>query len=222
MKDIDMFMGPRIPNEMLQRERKRFLLPTVIFGTSALLLLMSIFLPYWKLTLHAPQYPSGLSLHVYVNQVAGDVQEIDELNHYIGMRSMKDGATLERTLSIVIIGALALLAIAAIYIHSPVVVFFSLPTFFYPAIFLGDLYFWLWNFGTNLDPHAPLSNAVKPFVPPLLGTGMVGQFKTVATWEIGLYFSLIAAILVPVALYYHRKAYKPLLMEQIRQQAGKD
>jgi len=45
----------------------------------------------------------------------------------------------------------------------------------------------MWNFGTNLDPRAPLSNAIEPFVPPLLGEGKVGQFKTIASWEIGLW-----------------------------------
>jgi len=216
MKDSEMFMGPRVPQEMLKRERKRFMTPTAIFATSAFLLLISIFFPYWSLTLEAPQYPNGLTVEVYVNHVGGDVQEVDELNHYIGMRSMKDGGVLERTLSILIVAALALLTFAAIYIHSPVAAFFTLPAMLYPLIFLGDLYFWLWNFGTHLDPRAPLSSAIKPFVPPVLGTGMVGQFKTVAQWETGLILAILGALMIPVALYYHRKAYKPLLEAQLK------
>ncbi len=218
MKDLEMFMGPRIPDDMLRKERKRFMIPTAIFATSAFLLLISIFLPYWSLTLHAPQYPNGLTVDIYVNQVSGDVEEVDGLNHYIGMRSMKDGGVLERTLSIVIIVSLALLTVGAIYVHSPVAAFFTLPALLYPLIFLGDLYFWLWNFGTNLDPRAPLSSAIKPFVPPLLGTGMVGQFKTVAHWEIGLILAILASLMIPVALYYHRKAYKPLLEAQLKKE----
>jgi hypothetical protein len=124
---------------------------------------------------------------------------------------MEDAAAIERTLSIIIIIGIALVAVAAIYIHSPVAVFFSLPAFLFPAIFLGDLYFWLWNFGTNLDPKAPLSSSVKPFVPPLLGEGYVGQFKTVASWDIGLIMAILASIFILVGLYFHRKAYKPLM-----------
>lgn len=211
MKELEMVVGPRIPQELLKQERKRFLLPTLFLGGAVLLLLISIFLPYWSLTLHAPQYPGGLKINLYVNHVTGDVQEIDGLNHYIGMRSMEDAAPLERTLSITMIIGIGLLAVAAIYIHSPVAVFFSLPAFLFPAIFLGDLYFWLWNFGTNLDPKAPLSSSVKPFVPPLLGEGNVGQFKTVAAWDIGLIMAILASILILVGLYFHRKAYKPLV-----------
>ncbi len=211
MKDLDLIVGPRVPEDLLKKERKRYLLPTILLGSAGLLLLISIFLPYWKLTLHAPQYPGGLSIKVYVNRVTGDVHEIDELNHYIGMRSMEDAAALERTLSIILIGVIVLLTIGAIYIHSP-----AFPAFLYPFIFLGDLYFWLWNFGTHLNPRAPLSNAVKPFVPPLLGTGFVGQFKTVASWDIGLIMAFISSILIVIGLYYHRKAYKPLIEKQLK------
>lgn len=211
MKELEMVVGPRIPQDLLKQERKRFLLPTIFLGGAALLLLISVFLPYWSLTLHAPQYPGGLEVKLYVNHVTGDVDEIDGLNHYIGMRSLKEAAPLERTLSVIIIIGIALLSIAAIYIHSPVAAFFSFPAFLFPVIFLGDLYFWLWNFGTNLDPKAALSSSVKPFVPPLLGEGNVGQFKTVAAWDIGLIMAITASILILVGLYFHRKAYKPLM-----------
>jgi len=211
MKELEMVVGPRVPQDLLKEERKRFLLPTAFLGGAVLFLLISIFLPYWSLTLHAPQYPGGLKIQLYVNHVTGDVHEIDGLNHYIGMRSMEDAAAIERTLSIIMILGIGLLAVAAIYVHSPMAVFFSFPAFLFPVIFLGDLYFWLWNFGTNLDPKAPLSSSVKPFVPPLLGEGNVGQFKTVASWDIGLIMAIFASLLIIVGLYFHRKAYKPLL-----------
>lgn len=217
MKEMDLIVGPRIPVELMQKERKRFLLPSALLGAAAIFLLISIFLPYWRMTLHAPQYPGGLQVKLYVNQVTGDVDEIDGLNHYIGMRSMKDAAPLERSLSIFIIIGVVLLVIAAIYIHSPIAAFFSFPALFFPVIFLADLYFWMRNFGLNLDPRAPLSGAIKPFVPPILGTGAVGQFRTVATWDIGLYLSILASILIVVGLYYHRKAYKPLMDARLQE-----
>lgn len=221
MKEMDLIVGPRIPAELMQKERKRFLIPSALLGAAAIFLLISIFMPYWLMTLHAPQYPGGLQVQLYVNQVTGDVDEIDGLNHYIGMRSMKDAAPLERSLSIFIIIGVVLLVIAAIYIHSPVAAFFSFPALFFPAIFLGDLYFWMRNFGLNLDPKAPLSGAIKPFVPPILGTGAVGQFRTVATWDVGLYLSILASIFIIVGLYYHRKAYKPLLESRLKEASEK-
>jgi len=211
MKENELILGPRIPKELWHKERKKFLIPSILLVIGVLLLLISIFLPYWKLTLFAPQYPGGLEVKLYVNQVSGDVQEIDILNHYIGMKPMEEAALLERSLSIVIIVGIILLSIGAIYVHSPIALFLSIPAILYPLFFLGDLYFWMWNFGMNLDKRAPLSGAVKPFVPPLLGEGKIAQFKTVASWEIGLYLSIAASIIIIVGLYFHRKAYKPIM-----------
>ena len=220
MKDWNIIFGPRIPRGLLITEKMRFALPTLILGFAALLLLISIFLPYWELTLMAPQYPQGLKMETYVNRVAGDVDEIDGLNHYIGMRSLKEAAELERSLSIIMIAALVLLVIGSIYTHSPFALFFTVPAILYPLLFLGDLYFWMHDFGMHLDPHAPLSNAVKPFVPPLLGEGFVGQFKTVASWHVGLFMSFAASVLIIVGLFYHRKAYKPLMEMHLKNLAA--
>ena len=208
---LERIIGPRVSPELLQKERAKFRKPTIFLGLAGLFLLISIFLPYWQLKLLAPQYPKGLSVWVYVNRVEGDVREIDELNHYIGMRSLKDAAPLERSLSIFAIAVIALLAIGAIYIHTRYAALLAFPALIFPAVFLGDLYFWLWNYGMNLDPRAPLSSSIRPFVPPLLGPGMVGQFKTIAFWHIGLWLAIISSILVVIGLYYHRKAYKPLV-----------
>lgn len=211
MKENELIFGPRIPKEQWQTERKKFLIPSFILILAALVLLISIFMPYWSITLHAPQYPGGLVADLYVNRATGDVRELDGLNHYIGMKPLGEAAPLERSLSIFIIVGIVLLVLGAIYIHSPFALFLAVPAILYPVFFLGDLYFWLWNFGMNLDKRAPLSGAIEPFVPPLLGEGKIGQFRTVASWEIGLYLSIAASILILVGLYFHRRAYKPLM-----------
>lgn len=208
-----LLLGPPVPSELLYREPKRFLVPTALLVAAALALLVSIFLPYWKITLNAPQYPKGLRAWIYVNHIAGDVREIDLLNHYIGMRPLREAAPLERSLSIAMVVAVALLVIAAIFIRSPWAAFLSLPAFAYPFLFLADLYFWLRYYGLNLDPHAPLRGAIKPFVPPLIGVGKVGQFETVAAPQIGFYLAILASLLILFGLYFHRRAYKPLLEE---------
>jgi hypothetical protein len=212
MKENELIFGPRIPNELWRKERRRFLLPSIMLVAASVLLFISIFLPYWKLTLYAPQYPQGLEASMYVNRLAGDIQEIDGLNHYIGMKPMDEAAVLERTLSIFMIIGIALLIMGAVYVHSPFALFLCIPAVFYPVFFLGDLYFWMRTFGTHLNPHAPLSNAIKPFVPPILGEGKIAQFSTFATWEIGLYMSIAASVLILIGLYFHRKAYKPLIV----------
>lgn len=205
------FIGPRTPDDVPADEKLQYQIPTVFLTLAALLLIASIFLPYWRMTLLAPQYPGGLEVMAYVNRVAGDVQEIDGLNHYIGMRSLQDGATFERSISIIAISTISLLVLAAVFVHTKWAALLALPALTFPIVFLADLYFWLRYFGTNLDPTAPLSGAIKPFVPPVLGPGKVAQFETVAVPGSGLYLAALASLLVLVGLYFHRRAYKPLV-----------
>jgi hypothetical protein len=208
---LERMIGPRAPAEELAAHRMRYLWPTFCLAGAAILIIVSIFLPYWSLVLHAPQYPKGLVVHAYVNHLTGDVNEIDGLNHYIGMRPLNEAAQFEKSIAIFTIIALGLLVLAAIFIHSPWAALLSLPAILLPAVFLADLYFWLNNFGQNLDPNAALSNAVEPFTPTILGEGIIGQFRTVAYADVGLLIASAASILILVGLYLQRRAYKPLV-----------
>lgn len=207
-------VGPRAPADEWAAHRMRYLGPTLFLAAAAILLVISIFLPYWSLILHAPQYPNGLVVHAYVNHLEGDVQEIDGLNHYIGMRPLNEAAQLERQISIFAIAAIALLVLATVFIHSPWSLLLALPAILLPPVFLADLYFWLNNFGQNLDPTAALSNSVEPFTPTILGEGMIGQFRTEAFADFGLLLASAASLLILIGLYLQRRAYKPLVEAQ--------
>ncbi|GJM40012.1 MAG: hypothetical protein DHS20C20_02940 [Ardenticatenaceae bacterium] len=189
----------------------RYLLPNFLFGVAALLLIISIPLPYWEMELQAPQYPKGLHITAYVNELTGDLFEINGLNHYIGMRPLEEAAQFEKSISRIAIGLLALLTLTSVFIRTKWIVLLALPAITMPVLFLADLQWWMAKFGTDLDPKAPLSSAIEPFVPTVLGRGVIAQFETIARPGIGLYLAILASILVIVALYFHRKAYKPLV-----------
>jgi copper chaperone NosL len=215
-------IGPRVPEEIEASDRLRYRLPNIFFLMAVGLLIASVFLPYWKMTLQAPQYPKGLSVQAYIYKLTGDVREIDGLNHYIGMRPLAEAAQLERSLSIFAVTVLSLLTIAAIFIHTKYTVLLALPAILYPFIFLGDMYFWLRNFGLNLDPAAPLSSAIKPFIPPLLGTGKLAQFVTITQVQSGFYLAVLASVCIIIGLYFHRKAYKPLVDSDMKSEDQPD
>jgi hypothetical protein len=213
--DIERLIGPRVPAEEMAAHRSRYLAPTVLFTIAAILLLIALFLPWWSLTLHAPQYPMGLEVTAYVNHLEGDVGEIDGLNHYIGMRPLNEAAAFERQISIYGIIGLALLVVAAVLVHNRWAALLTLPALLLPIIFLIDLQFWLANFGTNLDPTAALSSSVDPFIPPVLGEGVIAQFRTTSSPGLGLWLATLSSILIAIGLYFHRRAYKPLV-EQVQ------
>lgn len=211
---LQQIIGPRASAEELTADRMRYLWTPICLWGAAVLIVASVFFPYWSLVLHAPQYPKGLVVNAYISRLEGDVQEIDGLNHYIGMRPLGEAAQLEKSISIFALIALALLVAAAIYIHSPWAALLSLPAVLFPAVFLADLFFWLNHFGQNLDPRAALSNSIEPFTPTILGRGVIGQFSTDAYADIGLLMITVASILILVGLYLQRRAYKSLVDEQ--------
>ncbi|MCB0254940.1 MAG: cytochrome C [Anaerolineae bacterium] len=213
-ESVEKIIGPRVPAEEMRVHRRRYLAPTVLFLLAAFLLVASIFEPYWRLTLHAPQYPNGLTVEAYLNNLTGDVNEIDGLNHYIGMRPLDEAAPFEKSVSVLGVAVVALLILAAVFVHSRWAALLALPALLFPVIFLVDLQYWLANFGQNLDPAAPLSNSVQPFVPPVLFEGKIAQFRTVASPDIGLWMAILASALIIVGLYFHRRAYKPLVDAQ--------
>ncbi|MFG0313255.1 MAG: cytochrome C [Phycisphaerales bacterium] len=208
---IERIIGPRVEQNELRKHGLKYGLPGGLLLVARILLLVSLFLPYWQMDLVAPQYPDNLHLTAYVNQLTGDVEEIDGLNHYIGMRSLHEAAQIERTVGVYVMIFFVVMLELASFIHSRWTVLLVIPVMFFPLVFLLDLHLWMSHFGQNLDPHAPLSNAVEPFVPPVLGTGMVGQFKTVAWPGVGLILSAIASIVMLLALFFHRRAYLPLV-----------
>jgi copper chaperone NosL len=77
MSPVDLFKG-----ELSRNAR-------ILVAVAALLLVPAAFLPVWKITLLAPQYPDGLSLVLYPHKVAGEIQEVNVLNHYIGMKEIE-------------------------------------------------------------------------------------------------------------------------------------
>src|SRR5262249_44287068 len=116
----------------------------------------------------------------------------------IGMRPLGEAAAFERAASVWMVIAMFLLVEGAAAIHSRWAVLLALPAITYPIGFLVDLWYWMRNFGLNLNPEAPLSKSVKPFVPTVIGEGGIGQFKTYAELGVGHWLAIAAAVLVVI------------------------
>jgi hypothetical protein len=136
------------------------------------------------------------------------------------MRPLGEAAALERTASVWMIIAMFLLVEGAAFVHSRWAVLLALPAIGFPIVFIVDLYFWMRNFGLNLNPEAPLSSSVKPFVPTVIGEGGIGQFQTFAELGTGYWLAVGCAALTLIGFYFHRRAYRPLFERMRAQLAG--
>jgi hypothetical protein len=198
---------------------KTYLIPTAILMLSALILMVSMFLPYWRMTMFAPQYPKGLNVDVYVNHLEGDVKEIDALNHYLGMPPLDEGGRFERSISLIAITVLGLLLVASVFVGNHWAGVLAIPVLVYPVVFVADLWLILYRYGHSIDPESALGGAIDPFTPKLIGVGTIGQFKTIASFEIGFYLAVLAGLVVLLGLFFHRAAYKPIVEARKRMDA---
>ena len=89
---------------------------------AALLLLALFFVPLWNITLEAPQYPNGISMYIWINKITGDseftLQNINILNHYVGMKSIEPDSIPELSYFPIIVGVMVLFGVVAAWSSS--------------------------------------------------------------------------------------------------------
>ena len=199
-------IGPRITRQEIAAGRLQFLFPTLCLGFAGLLIIASIFLPYWQMEVQPSEASQTARVSVYLNHLEGPVTQIDRLSEEIGIRPLTEAAELERSLSVAVVVVIALLVIAAVYIHNQYAALLSLPAVVFPVVFLLDLYYWLRQLGTEI-PSA--SNGL--IVPRLSGTAQVGSHTIVTSLGSGFLLATVASILIVLGLLLHRRAYRPLV-----------
>ena len=135
-----------------------------------ILFIASLFLPLWRIELDAPQYPEGLTLQLHANKIAGDVDIINGLNHYIGMATLHTENFFEFTILPYIFGAFALIALVLIFVNNRKAVLGFLVTYVLFIILSAiDFYRWNYEYGHNLDPNAAIIVPGMAYQPPLIG-----------------------------------------------------
>ncbi|MDD5302725.1 MAG: nitrous oxide reductase family maturation protein NosD [Elusimicrobia bacterium] len=172
------------------------------------LLAASLFFPYWQARLIAPQYRDGLTAKMYSYKVTGDVDEINGLNHYIGMRKLESLAPFEKIAAIPSVLALALLCGFAFWRGAyRLRAAAAAGAVFFPVAFVSDMAFWMSYATSHLDPTAPIK--LKPFSIPFFGGGRVAQFHSEFLPSTGFYLAVLAALLTLGALWLSRPNAAP-------------
>lgn len=167
-------------------------------GVAAILLALAMGLPLWTMTLLAPQYPGGLHMTAYGDRFAGDVREINILNHYIGMEPIEEANVLEFTLfrPAMLLTIAAVLVLGIIPLPHWLKVAEGFAIWLLPLGFIADLQWWLYRYGHSMDPLAPLR--LEPFTPRVFGTTKVMNFHNEADFAIGFWLLVGAALAVSV------------------------
>lgn len=129
-----------------------------------------IILPIWRIELIAPQYPEGLEMYIYSNKLGGQVEIINGLNHYIGMKELHAEDFIEFTVLPYIIAVYAVFFLLVGLVARRKLLYVLLGAFIlFGVVAMVDFYMWLYDYGHDLDPSAPIIVPGMAYQPPLIG-----------------------------------------------------
>jgi copper chaperone NosL len=178
-------------------------LSRVLIALSSLLMISAYVVPIWQILMWAPQYPEGLEMKIWINDITGDVRIISALNHYIGMKHIDVSMFPEFTYMIYIVGGLIVTGLIAAIVNRRILLILYVALVVLSGIAaLVDFWLWGYNYGHNLDPTAPIVVPGMSYQPPLIGTKQLLNFTAYSGPDIGGWIFLVAGIIAVAVLVY--------------------
>jgi copper chaperone NosL len=180
------------------------LVRTALGLAAVALLLLAARLPIWRALFSAPQYPEGLRIAAYGNRVEGDLGEINELSHYIGMPPFNFvGMPEMRLWPVVVLVGIVAAVLSIVTRRRWVRRLACVAVWLIPVGALADVQFRLWQVGHSLDPLSPIR--VSPFTPRVVGPTTLMNFTVVGLPGTALLLIALAAALVTSAPFLVRR-----------------
>ncbi len=174
-------------------------------GIAAVLLGAALLFPLWTVSLTAPQYPEGLGMNIWAHTVAGvsetDLQNINGLNHYIGMKTIVPESIPE--LRILRPGVLAMSALGFLVAalgRRRLLQTWAFALVAAALVGLADFWKWEYDYGHNLDlEHAPIKVPGMTYQPPLIGSKKLLNFTATSLPATGGVLAIAAVVLATSA-----------------------
>ncbi|MBP8726194.1 MAG: nitrous oxide reductase accessory protein NosL [Saprospiraceae bacterium] len=181
----------------------------IVFFAS-LLLIVTFFVPVWRIDLFAPQYPEGLTMNIWLYTITGDVEIINGLNHYIGMKEITVDMFPEFAFLVYIVGFYILLGLLVAWFGRLAILFWYLVFTAFGGVFsMFDFYRWAYEYGHNLDPTAAIKVPGLSYQPPLIGHKRLLNFDAYSQPDVGGWIVLIAAAVMAFVWIYEWNRHRP-------------
>ena len=186
---------------------------------ASLLLIVAYFTPIWKISLNAPQYPEGIGLKIHINTISGekpnDLHNINNLNHYIGMKKIIPDSIPELKVMPFLFGFFILFGLVAAVSKKRSLLMIWVGLFIIVALVgLIDFYLWEYDYGHNLNPEAAIKVPGMSYQPPLIGTKQLLNMKTSSFPYIGG-FAVLVSLSIGISLLFSNK---PVTKAQVKSQ----
>ncbi len=188
-------------------------LPKIIFIIGAIALLGTFLSPIWRITLEAPQYPKGVTMYIWINKLSGDepgtLQNINILNHYVGMKMIEPESIPELKYFPMVIIGMSILGILFGFINNKKLwISWGILLLILGALGMYDFYLWEYDYGHNLSDEAPIKVPGQAYQPPLIGSKMLLNFNAISYPYYGAIFVAIPMITSFFSVYLKRKGAK--------------
>ena len=179
-------------------------------------LVFVLFTPIWRIDLMAPQYPEGLRLLIYANKLAGNVDIINGLNHYIGMKTLHTDDFIEfKILPGIILCFSALFIIAAFVAKRKWMNILCILFVSFGILAMVDFWRWEYDYGHSLNPDAAIIVPGMAYQPPLIGFKQLLNFGAYSIPAVGGWIFVGAgAILLAAVIYEWRRRKKRILVNK--------
>ena len=166
--------------------------------------------PMWKITLIAPQYPKGITMHIHINKLGGEtpsvIQNINILNHYVGMKYIEEDSIPElKYFPFIVIGMIAMGVLMVILDKPKMYLGWAFLLILLAMAGLYDFYLWEYDYGHSLSPNAPIKIPGASFQPPLIGSKQIINFTAISLPHIGGYFAGLSIVLATAAWWLKSK-----------------
>ncbi len=173
-----------------------------ILVISGMALLAVIALPIWRIELDAAQYPEGLELLIYSYKLDGQVDIINGLNHYIGMKTLHAEDFIEFTVLPYLIGIYGLSFIVVGLLARRKLLYVLLGAFLlFGVVAMVDFWVWLYNYGHDLEPSAPIKVPGMAYQPPVIGFKQLLNFGAFSIPEGGGWIFISCGLLLAYCVY---------------------
>jgi copper chaperone NosL len=158
----------------------------IVVAVISVSLIATFFVPMWFIDLEAPQYPEGLGFNIWLYKMGGDLDIVNNLNHYIGMKTIHPESIPELVVMPYLIGFLIVLGLIAAFIGNKKL-FTGWAAFYIVLGIVGmiDFYMWGYDYGHDLDPRAAIKIPDMTYQPPLMGSKQLLNFTAHSYPHIG-------------------------------------
>lgn len=175
----------------------------ILIALSSLSMIATYYLPLWQIQLWAPQYPEGLNMKIWHNHLSGAFDIINGLNHYIGMRLIKEEMFPELQYIGILIGIyIGIGLLTALTNKLTMLKIYVITGITYGAAALYDFYRWGYDYGHHLDPHAAIQVPGMSYQPPVIGYKNLLNFTAYSGPDQGGWIIVAASIIAISVLFY--------------------